>query len=409
MHEMETRVPRRAWWRRWLARTAGAAALVLAACAPPATAAGRPPAGIVYVANGLEGTVTRLDGASGRRLGPPLPAGRAPWRIAAGPGGRLLVLASTGHSALTHLAPGGRPGEGWTTRPVPLESGATAALLAGTGRGRAALSYHVAAPAGSAASWSCRLLLLDVADGAVEATLDPCRSGEVVAGLAFGDGPGGPTAYLSLWRAAVRDAGAAPGDGRVRAVDLASGAAVAEAPLVGVPGPLAVATAPDAAGSRVFGVEGQYGAGLAAEDGPADRWLLRWFDPLTLGPQGAVALPAPPRALAAAADGDAYLLADPGGLARTSQLVRVDVHRAAVHSLGTVPGSGAGGLTVVGDRLYVPNPEGDAVTVIDRRTGASLPTAGSGRGPVGVAFAGGGIAGGVGVGKRSTTTTVRPR
>ena len=168
-----------------------------------------------------------------------------------------------------------------------------------------------------------------------------------------------------------------------------------------MPGQLAVATAPDGAGSRVFGVEGQHSAGLAAEDGPADQWLLRWFDPLTLGPQGAVALPAPPRALAAAADGDAYILAEPSGLARMSWLVRVDVHRAAVRSLGAVPGSGAGGLIIVGDRLYVPDPEGDAVTLIDRRTGAALPAAGSGRGPVGVAFVGGDLAGGVGVGRRS--------
>ena len=49
---------------------------------------------MLYVANGRDGTVTRLDAGSGRVLGPPLPAGPAPAQVVAGPGGALLVLAA---------------------------------------------------------------------------------------------------------------------------------------------------------------------------------------------------------------------------------------------------------------------------------------------------------------------------
>jgi hypothetical protein len=51
-------------------------ALLPVACAPPVRGpSGSAPA--LYVANGLDGTVTRLDTVRGRALGPPLPAGPA--------------------------------------------------------------------------------------------------------------------------------------------------------------------------------------------------------------------------------------------------------------------------------------------------------------------------------------------
>jgi hypothetical protein len=92
------------------ARVAGlilaAAAAVAAACAPPGDrTAGRGP--VLYVANGPDGTVTRLDGATGRVVGPPLPAGPTPSELTVGAGGRLL-LTSVGaehQGTLTHVGP----------------------------------------------------------------------------------------------------------------------------------------------------------------------------------------------------------------------------------------------------------------------------------------------------------------
>ena len=111
--------------------------------------------------------------------------------------------------------------------------------------------------------------------------------------------------------------------------------------LAGIPAQPVVAAALGGAGHRVHGVEGLHGPGITDDTSLsydlADRWLVRGLDPLTLAPQSVVALPGQPRALA-----------------------------------------------VAGERLYVPDPADDAVTVIDRRSGAPLPVDRSGRGPVGI-------------------------
>ena len=369
---------------------------LVAGCAPPA-AAGRPAAGVVYVANLGDGTVSRIDGATGRALRPPLPAGRAPQQLAAAPGGELLVIALAGPATLTHVAPTGVPGRGWAARPVPLEAhttGATEARLATDGRGRAAVAYRVAVPPPAA---PCRLAVLDVATGSVEATHAPCGPRERILSLALGDGPGGPAAYLGIWRSALRGAGAeAPAGGRLRTLDLATGAVVGEAPLAGVPTQLVVARAPGAAGPRVYCVEGSHSAdpaGADALDFHFDQWLLRGLHPLTLASESTFALAARPRALAVAADGDhAYALADAGGPRSSSQLVRIDLRSGAVRPVRRVPGAGDGGLVVAGDRLYVPDPERDSVTAVDRRSGRLLPPAATGRAPAGIVLSAGYVA-----------------
>ena len=69
---------------------------------------------------------------------------------------------------------------------MPLEARATAALLAGDGRGRAALAYLAPAPGGHLTPWPCRLVLLDAAHrrGRGGAGLAP------LAGARRADGPG---------------------------------------------------------------------------------------------------------------------------------------------------------------------------------------------------------------------------
>ena len=94
------------------------------ACAGPWPPARAGAAGVLYVANGGDATVSRLDPQSGRPVGPPLPAGPAPAQLAPGPGGTLLVLPAGGPAwRLTHVAPPPHPGGESPARAVPLEPG----------------------------------------------------------------------------------------------------------------------------------------------------------------------------------------------------------------------------------------------------------------------------------------------
>src|SRR5438093_13474953 len=102
--------PRRPLWRRVTA--VGTAAMVLAGsvmgCARPSKTAASPlTPPLLYVANGLDNTISRLDARTGRALGEPLPAGPAPWRLVTGPAGRALVVSAGPGSggALTYVAP----------------------------------------------------------------------------------------------------------------------------------------------------------------------------------------------------------------------------------------------------------------------------------------------------------------
>ena len=77
--------------------------------------------------------MTRVDAASGRGAGAPLPAGPAPWQLAPGPGGAVLVLSGAERHTgqLTHLRP---TAQGWTTRTVRLAIDSRSdVLLAGAG------------------------------------------------------------------------------------------------------------------------------------------------------------------------------------------------------------------------------------------------------------------------------------
>ena len=119
-------------------RPSGARSSPGAPCVPASPGAGGAPP-VLYVASGGDRTVTRLDAGSGRPLGPSLPVGRAPWQLATGPGGHLLLLATSPPTTLTHVGRGAGP---WRVRQVLVERGTDAPRLAGDGRGRAVLAYH---------------------------------------------------------------------------------------------------------------------------------------------------------------------------------------------------------------------------------------------------------------------------
>ena len=84
-----------------------------------------------------DGTVTRIDVATGRAAGPPLPAGPAPRQVVVGASGTLLVRTAAPRgsdavpeSGLTFVA---RRAGRWIAQPVALEPGAADALIAGDG------------------------------------------------------------------------------------------------------------------------------------------------------------------------------------------------------------------------------------------------------------------------------------
>jgi hypothetical protein len=393
-------------WVVWSVTAAGCAA------GAPTGAAGRAVA--LYVGNARDGTITRLDAASGRALGSPLPGGEAPWQLAAGPAGALLVLpvgARLGRPEVRMIYVARGPG-GWRARPVPLEPGARAPLLAGGGR-YAVVAYEAeATPAGPEPA-RCRVALFDLARGRLGAPRDVCGGRDTVVGLAV-EGAGGAEdggagrvlAYLALWRrpAAAGDCGGVAGDAttggdtgsRVVALHPATGAAVAGAPLAGVPGPLVLAAAPGRLGRRLYAAEA-LPAPLVAVPGepPADclwagydeqfegarAWRVWGLDATTLAPTGEHAVPYPPRALAATPDGD-----DAFVLAGHAALLRLGPAGGPAVPFATLPDR-AVGLAATDGQVFTLDSFGDRVWSLDRARGRVLRTIPTGRSPLGLALA----------------------
>jgi hypothetical protein len=389
-----------------VARVAGlvlaAVAAVAAACAPPADrTAGRGP--VLYVANGPDGTVTRLEGATGRVAGPPLPAGPTPRDLTAGAGGRLLVtsVGAEHQGTLTHVGP---ERGAWTARTVALEPGARVAHLTGDGDTTGAAVYVVApgapgAPAAPAAPAApdrptrppCRLVVVDLRDGAAGPPHPLCAPGEAITGLALEAGPAGPVVYAALW--AEHPAGAADAGPRARlvALDVARGTVVATLPLEGVPGPLLVGPAPGRIGRRLYSVstdgvpEARHDEDVGQRFAAAGAWRLTGLNPTTLDVESVQRLPHAVSRPVLAPDGDRlYAVVGPPSPTGGVRLIDVDLVAASARLFGPAPGSGLGAVAVAGDRLYVPDAMGDAVWVLDRRRGHVVGRASAGRRPLGV-------------------------
>ena len=364
--------------------------LAVAGCAPAVggTGTGAP---VLYVGNARDGTLTRIDAASGHVLGPPLPGGVAPWHLAAGPDGEVLAQpAATGADArLTFIAPAT---EGWRARPLALEPGARDPLLAGGGYA-AAVAYQ--APGAAAGVARCRVAGIDLQRGHLAPPRDVCAGRDSVVALAAGSD--GTLVYLALWR---RPDPAQPCDeptgSRVVALRPDTGALVATAPLEGVPGPLLLAPGPGGVGQRLYAAEALPGpeltlpgeaagecawAGYGKRFEGAGAWRVRGLDAATLTPEGEHAVPYPPRALAATPDGgDAFVLAG------RATILRLAPAGGRVVPFATLPDA-AVGLAATDDQVFTLDVFGDRVWGLDRARGRGLRTIPTGRSPLGLALA----------------------
>src|SRR5262245_31691236 len=93
--------------------------VLAAACTVPnRSVAGSP--GLLYAANSLDGTVTRIDVQVGNVVGTALAVGPSPLQLAATSDGSLVILSqdTARRGALTHLARPGVARDRWTTRTV---------------------------------------------------------------------------------------------------------------------------------------------------------------------------------------------------------------------------------------------------------------------------------------------------
>jgi hypothetical protein len=145
--------------------------------------------------------------------------------------------------------------------------------------------------------------------------------------------------------------------------------------LEGPPGQLVAAPGPGGAARRLYAVEGVGGAERfdpfdAADYLLAARWRVLALHPVTLAPEREYWLDEAPRALVVSDDGDhAYAYAGPALARRPTALLHLDLGTGAVRHVAAVSGSGVGGLAIAGERLYAPDPEGGAVSVVDLRLG----------------------------------------
>lgn len=335
---------------------------------------------------------SRQRGESGRVLGPPLPAGPAPWRLAAGSGGRVLTLSMGERRAaqLTHIAP---DGDRWATRtlaPDALGVPAHQVLLAGDG-GRYAVAAYPTQIAGPAAP-PCRLAVLDLVTGAVVRTQVVCTTArEALYSLALENTDTGSVAHIGLWRAPEEvNRHGVTGSSAIVAIQADTGAVVGRTGLAGVPEHLVLAAAPGQVGQRLYCVEGTPGPEVrnARTVGPdAGRWRLVGLNPVALEVESALPLSEGPVSVAVAPDGSEGYVVPASTTGLRSTLLQVDLRTGQSRPLIVLPGQSVGGLVVTGERVYVPHSLGSAVWAVDRRHGRLAKTIAVGRHPLDITLA----------------------
>jgi hypothetical protein len=388
-----------------------AGAILFGGCAlPAALVRSAPPADALYVASALDGTLTRLEATSGRTQAVPLPAGPSPTQVALGANEEVLTL--SGDPALgsiltytTRVRDGN--GAGLVEQPIPLEPGARAVLLAGDGERYAVVISLLALPlADDGAGESrrsgavCRLALVDLRSGTVEAIHTVCAPGDLPTGLAMETTAAGPIAYVAVWsRAAQVGANLRLAGARVVAVQARTGRMLAALPLAGLPRPISsggsliLAAGRNGAGRRLYCVEALPGSDLATwsaqeyewQAAMSGSWQIRELalDPLTA--ERAVPLAFAPAGLTVTRDGaQAYAFN-----ARDDSLMQIDLASGHATGLAKVNGYSAYGLATTEDRVYVANPPADLVWVFDRQRGRRVQVIPAGRKPVWIGVAAG--------------------
>jgi hypothetical protein len=395
----------------------GAVLALFAGCATPPTYLGDPRLEVLHVADARDGSLTRLDGASGRRLGPSFPTvlpGLLPAQITAGAGGAALMLSrgviaarGSGDSGLTLIARTS-DSSGWGARPVHLGAGARAVLLAGDGGAYAAVVY--ASPADGDANQlpaaPCRLALVDLRSGAVEADYPVCARSELPTGLALEDAASGLVAYLTLWRQAI-PAGTSgafrPAGTRTVRLEARTGAPVAEVPSDGLPRPAtaggSLVLAPGSGGTSgvgrptLYAIDALPGTELATwgetelgwQYALSAEWRLRRPAPDSLEPEAELRLDFAPAGLAVSPDGaQAYAFDQLSG-----DLVQVDLTTGYWDVLARVPGYHPWGLAVTSERLYAAHPRGGQVWSFDRSDTRRLRVLRVGRAPTALGISSG--------------------
>jgi hypothetical protein len=353
----------------------------------------------LYVADARDGTLVRVDGTSGRSLGPPLPAGPGPVQVVPGePGDRGALVLSADPASATGLTFVTRAGARGSARPVTLPPGGRAVLLAGDGGSAAAAVYTLRDAAGREPGPACGLALIDLRRGEVAQTFPVCAPREVPTGLALERTGEGPVAYLAVWRPAVRTADGSflAAGARVLRLEVDTGAATAQAALGGLPRPAAaggsllLAPGPDG-GRRLYCLEALPGSELATWGAQefgwqyvmSSHWRLSRLAPDTLLPEEVLRLDFAPSGLSVAPDGTRAYAFDALG----EGLLQIDLATGQSAVLARMAGHQPGGLAATDDRLYAAHPALGQVWVFDRQRGQRVQTFRAGRSPVALSLA----------------------
>lgn len=254
--------------------------------------------------------------------------------------------------------------------PIPLRR----ALLAGDG-GRYVLVAHHPSPKDGAAPPRCRLDVVDSIDASVVHSHTVCAPHEEIRQLLMEQTSTGPIAYLGIGDVGPTDA--QHKRDRVVAVHANTGAVLRTLPLVSPSEHLLLAAAPERSGSRLYVVEGTPGA--ENEYTVLGRWRLLGIDPATFEIEREIPVRVMLRALTVAPDGDHAYALPAGG----TKLLHLDLLTGALHPLASFPAASVS-LVAITRHVYVPDPVGDQVWIVDRRHPDRLRTVNVGRHPTSI-------------------------
>ncbi|MDQ3702586.1 MAG: hypothetical protein M3442_16930, partial [Chloroflexota bacterium] len=223
---------------------------------------------------------------------------------------------------------------------------------------------------------------------------DLCGDEDSVRDLALGQSEWGPTVYAAVWTGPrLVDGRWSAGGGRIVALQAETGRRTGGYPLDGVPGQVSFWQGHAAQDRSLYVLESF--PGTATADGQTEhvaggerRWRLLRLDPATLTPEAVYPLPHPPQPQArfavAPEGGQAYVLTGHDAGSGGAALLDVDLLSGATSRFVVLPGAGVE-LAVAARYIFVTNPSGGEVWVIDRRQRRIVRTVPLGQRPLAVA------------------------